>query len=263
MRHALLLGLVLAASPLAGAQPALPKDLPKSVVRPAMFKTDDEFVRWTHAYASDPRPDLLDEAFRFFLDSKLSRDPAKRVELAAFFGGALARTPAMAPAVRDAALRDRSYDSLFALVNALWLADSDECRDVLRALAAQESDERVKEFITRRIQAASPIAEGKSVDSLSQIQLLWARFDATADPEIPARIAAIIVTRYETSPEATLFQQAAENSIRDRADRPAVREGLRRAIERADDSPLKEDARQLLKELSEQSAGQPGPSPTP
>lgn len=262
MRNAILLGLLCFCLPLgpALAQPGLPKNLPKTVTRPILFDTDAEFLRWTENYYRDPRPDLLDEGFRFFLDSELAQDEVKRVEIAAFFGAALSRLPAMAPAVRDVALRDRSYDSLFALVNTLWLADNDECRDILRKLAEEEPNEDVQRFIRRRVQTTSPIASGKTIETLAQMQLLWAQFGATGDPEIAERVSRIILTQYETSPEATIFQQSARQSLRARADKPQVLDGLRRAIEKADPSPLREDAQAFYDELTSPT---PGPSPAP
>jgi hypothetical protein len=259
MRTPVVLGLTCLAllAPQATAQPALPKDLPKTVIRPKLFGTQAEFLSWTETYYQDPRPDLLDEAFQYFITSGLMNDEAKRVELAAFFGAALAITPGMGQPVRDVMVRNGTYDALFALVNALWLGDSDECRELLKAIAEKEPDPRVKEFITRRIQMASPIGPGKPITALSQIQLLWSQFGASGDPAIPQRIAEIIVTRYETSPEAMIFQQAAKDSIKLHGDSPQVREGLRRAIENAKPTPLREDAQELLTELS-MKAAQPG-----
>lgn len=264
MRTAVLLGLLIAAAPLAAAaappKPVIPKTLPRSSFGLSYFKSTDEFLTWTQNYYRNPRPDMLDEAFRFFLDSELSRDEIKRIEIAAFFGAALAELPAMAPAVRDAALRDRSYESLFALVNALWLADNDDCRAILRELAEKESNEQVKRFINRRVQTVSPFATDKPIETLGEMRMRWAQFGATGDIAIPEQISAIVLTQYETSPEAEIFQDTAEQSIRARADRPEVLEGLRRAIEKAQPSPRREKAVELYEEL----AGQlPGPAPAP
>ncbi len=252
MRTHVVLGLTCLAllAPHATAQPNLPKDLPKTVIRPKLFGTQAEFLDWTQTYYQDPRPDLLDEAFQFFVTSDLMNDEAKRVELAAFFGAAIAETPGMGQPVRDVMVRNGTYNALFALVNALWLGDSDDCRALLKSIAENEPDPRVKEFITRRIQTVTPISDGKPITALSQIQLIWAQFGANGDPRLAERVADIIVTQYETSPEATILQNTARDSIRLRGESPEVREGLRRAIENAQDSPLKETAQALLAELS-------------
>lgn len=267
MRNTILFGLLstslLTAAHGAFARPTLPTNIPKTVVRPRLFNTAADLVRWAENYHRDPRPDMLDEAFRFFLDSELSKDEAKRVELAAFFGGALSRTPAMVPAVRDATLRDGTYESLFALANTLWMADSDECRAMIRSLAEKEPDQRVKEYLIRRAQATPPTADGPSIESLSQMNLLWWRFAATGESRIPERVTGIILTRFETSPQAQLFQQAAEDSLRKRGDSAAVREGIRAAIESADPSPMRDDAQRLLDELTAAVEDAPGPSPAP
>ncbi len=266
MRTQVVLGLTCLAL-LAGhsaAQPVLPKDLPKTVIRPKLFGTQAEFLNWTETYYQDPRPDLLDEAFQYFITSDLMNDEAKRVELAAFFGAALAKTPGMGQPVRDVMVRNGTYNALFALVNALWLGDSDDCRALLKTIAENEPDPRVKEFIARRIQTVTPIAEGKPITALSQIQLLWAQFGASGDPRAAERVADIIVTQFETSPEATILQDTARESIRVRGASPEVREGLRRAIANAKDSPLKQNAQALLDELSTPPAGAGvGPSEAP
>lgn len=267
MHKPLLLGLLatslLTVNAGALAQPNLPTNLPKTVVRPKLFNTSEELVRWAENYHRDPRPDLLDEAFRFFLDSDLSSDETKRVELAAFFGGALARTPAMAPAVRDAALRDGTYESMFALVNTLWMADIDECRAMIRAMAEKEPDARVREYLVRRAQATPPTADGPSIETLSQMNLLWWRFAATGEARIPERVTGIVLTRFETSPQAQLFQQAAQDSLRKRGDSVAVREGVRAAIEKAPPSPMRDDAQALLDEITGATGAGVGPSPAP
>ena len=267
MRKPLLLGLLatcaLAIHAGATAQPNLPTNLPKTVVRPKLFDTSDELLRWAENYHRDPRPDMLDEAFRFFLDSDLSKDETKRVELAAFFGGALARTPPMAPAVRDAALRDGTYESMFALVNTLWMADTDECRAMIREMADKESDARVKEYLVRRAQAAPPTADAPSVESLAQMNLLWWRFAATGDARIAERVTGIVLTRFETSPQALLFQQAARDSLKKRGDSAPVRDGIKAAIDKAPPSPMRDDAQALLDEITGGNADGVGPSPTP
>lgn len=245
----------------AKSAPPVPRNLPRTVVRPRMFADDRAFEEWMRTYHADPRPDMLDEAFVYFVRSAIATDEAKRVEAAAFFGAALSRTPGMISAVRDAMVREASYDALFAFVNALWLCDTDASREMLRTMAENEPDKRVREFIARRAQLVSPLAEERAIESLSQINLLWAQFGATGDPRIAERVAGVILTHYQTSPQATIFQDAARESLRSRGGSAAVREGLRRAIEKADNSPLKDDAVRLLDEMT--AAAAPGPSPQP
>lgn len=248
-----------------GAPPAPPKGLPsparlpKQVVRGALFNSDDEFLRWAGSYYAAPMPDVLPAAFEYFLRSPLSRDEVKRVELAAFFGAALRRAPELTIALRDVAVAARTYDALFALVNTLWLADGPEFRSTLRDLAETEPDARVKEFITKRAQAVSPLADGKAIDTISNMELRWWQFAATGDVEIPKAIATIVLTQYETSPEAAIFQGAAANSLRARGHIPQVREGLRQAIEASPPSPLRDDAQALLDEMER--AGAPAKAP--
>jgi hypothetical protein len=264
MRITVVLGLtclaLLAAN--ATAQPPIPKNLPKKVIKPKVFGTQADFLEWTQTYYQDPRPDLLDEGFQYFITSDLMKDEAKRVELAAFFGAALAITPGMGEPVRDVVVRNGTYDALFALVNALWLGDCDDCRELLKSIAENEPDPRVKEFVTRRIQLASPVAPGKPITALSQLHLLWSQFGASGDPAIPQRVAEVILTRFETSAEAMILQRAAEDSIRLHGSSPEVREGLRRAIENAQPTPLKEDAQELLNEL-QAAAATPAPVQSP
>lgn len=254
MRTDAILGLAISLALLgAGArsQP-IPQDrIPRVVTIGAEFNTQDDFLRWTANYYSDPQPRDVHRAFVYFLDSDLMADEARRMPIAAFFGAAVRENPELADALRLQAEARNSYESIFAIANALWLTNTDWAREKLRTMAASEPNEQVQVFLTRRAQSASPIAEGREIRSLAQIATIWGEFGATGSPRIAERIAEVLLIEFEASPDALILQQAAEQSLRLRArEHEPVRAGIRSAIDKASPSPRRDRLEALLAEMT-------------
>lgn len=254
MRTPAILGLTLFLScplPAAMAQIVPTERIPRAVDVGAEFRSDEEFLRWVTNYYRDPQPREVPRAFVYFIDSGLMRDEAKRMPIAAFFGGALRERPEIADALREQIKARREYDPLFALSNALWLTNADWARQTLREMAAAEQNEQVSIFLTRRAQAASPIGEGRELRSLMQLETLWGEFGATGNPRLPERVAEVLLIEFDPSPDALILQQAAEQSLRLRArEHEPVRAGMRAAIEKAVPSPRRDALEKLLAELT-------------
>lgn len=252
-RHAIL-GLTISLGVIAGhagAQPIPTDRIPRTVESGVEFASDDDFLRWTASYYRDPKPREIDRAFRYFMDSGLINDEARRLPIAAFFGAAFRQRPELADSVRVQVDVRNDYNSVFAFANALWLTNADWARDTLRRMATAEPNEQVASFLIRRSQAASPIAEGRELRSLLQIETIWGEFGATGDTRIPERVAEILLIEFAPSPDALVLQQAAEQSLRLRGrDHEPVRAGIRAAIEKATPSPRRERLASLLAELT-------------
>lgn len=237
------------------AQPIPPERIPRVVNVGVEFRTRDDFLRWTAGYYSDPQPREIHRAFVYFLDSGLLNDEARRMPIAAFFGAVMREHPDLAEAMRLQAVARNSYEPVIAFANSLWLTNADWAREKLRDMAASESNEQVREFLTRRAQSASPIAEGREIRSLAQINTIWGEFGATGSPRVAERIAEVLLIEFEASPDALILQQAAEQSLRLRAkEHGPVREGIRAAIDKASPSPRRDRLEAFLTEMS---PGQP------
>lgn len=233
------------------AQPIPTDRLPREVETGADFSTAEEFLRWTANYYRNPRPREIDQAFRYFLNSGLMQDEARRIPIAAFFGAVFRERLELSLSVQAQVNARRDYDSLFAFANSLWLANTDGAREMLRSMADAEPNEQVKTFLIRRSQSASPIAEGREIRSLSQIETIWGEFGASGNPRIAERVTEVLLIEFEASPDALVLQQAAEQSLRLRArDHERVREGMRAAIDKAMPSPRRDRVRALLDELT-------------
>ncbi len=183
----------------------------------APFRSVPEFNRWITHYYLAPEPQRISNALRFYCNSTLFEKESTRGPMAVFFASIFRNNPAaMTGVYEDISLHGSEKQRIFAL-NCLWLVHN-AAGEVLLQRARQEWTSKFARKILQEMKGKEPgELFDRPIRDPVQLDMLWARFSATGDPDVVQKILSYIPLKEKASAldvllEGTLTWSLARNA---------------------------------------------------
>ncbi|MBM3250445.1 MAG: hypothetical protein FJZ09_06395 [Candidatus Omnitrophica bacterium] len=182
-------------------------------VRQESFASIEDFGKWMTYYYIRPEPEKVGTAIRFYADSELFAKETTHLVTATFFAAALKKDPGAQNVALYEISSSGSQDVKEAFLHILWLVNTAQSREmIIRSVGEWQSDE-LKKSADELLKSPVPDILNEPVNDAMRLDMLWAMFLATGDPQPVKKIIALIHLKKDGVGEEALLGAAAHWSL--------------------------------------------------
>lgn len=147
------------------------------------FSSVDDFDKWITYYYINPEPQKIPSAIKFYSDFSLYDKENTRLSTAAFFAALFKKDNELMKKSFDDISTTGSENAKSALLNALYLVNSEESKALIKKAGAEWKSESLKKAIEKTTSSSAPDIFAEPVRDAERLDMLWGTFLATGDKE--------------------------------------------------------------------------------
>jgi len=150
------------------------------------FKNAEKYSEWIMAYQENPEPKKLFAAFEFGATNQKIADAGGRALVIAFFGSIFRADSTVITDFYGKVKDSNSQNFHYGFVGSLWMANTAYSKNILNTYMQLESSKKYKSDGKEKERPYNIYTD--SIKYASNLDLIWADFFATGNPEDIKRI---------------------------------------------------------------------------
>lgn len=164
------------------------------------FKNAEQYSEWIMAYQENPEPEKLFPAFEFGVTNKKIAELGGRSLVIAFFGSIFRADSTVITDFYNKVKDSNSDNFHYGFVGSLWMANTSYSKEILDRYMQLESSKKYKSDGKEKERPYDIYKD--SILYASNLDLIWADFFATGNPEDIKRIISTLTVNNKISDAA-------------------------------------------------------------